>query len=308
MRQHYTLFICILCVILLTVSCRRAHTRNKGRYAKNETTIRVNQLANTETSSEKEITVFDNQFVPKIIHSKEEILLHRIAYKLSYNIETRQPNWVAWRLTSEHTDGSFPRKGVPYYDESGNAIGIGSFSDETIRGDYFIDMDVPAPRQEHIDWREHPTSIDHGHMCPAADCKWDKGAMNQSFLLTNICPQNHYLNGGDWDQLEKKCRKWAKRYGEIYIVAGPVFVDSLKQCFGKNKIPVPNAFFKVVLCMAETPKSLGFIFPNNSLHHDLKDYVVTIDIVERITGIDFFPSLPDDIEEVVEAKADIKDW
>lgn len=308
MRQHYTLFICILCVILLTVSCRRAHTRNKRKYVQNETIVPNNQLVSTKTSSEETVIVSENQFAPKKAPSKEEILLCRIAYKLSYNTETRQPNWVAWRLTRNHTDGPFPRKGVPYYDESGKAIGIGSFSDEIVHGVYFIDMDVPPPRQEHIDWKEHPTGIDHGHICPAADCKWDKGAMNQSFLLTNMCPQDHDLNGGDWDKLENKCRMWAKHYGEIYIVAGPIFENDERHCFGINKIPIPDAFFKVVLCSSGNPKALGFIFPNNGIQHNMQDYVLSVDEVEIITGIDFFSELPDDTEADVEAYSNLDDW
>ena len=308
MRKHCALFIFILCVVLLTVSCRRVHTRNKGKYAQSETTVRANQLVSTETDPQKIITASEKQLIPRKTSSKEEILIHRIAYELSYNTETRQPNWVAWRLTSEHTDGPFPRKGVPYYDESGKAIGISSFSEDVIRGDYIVDLDVPSPRQEHVDWKEHPTGIDHGHMCPAADCKWDKGAMNQSFLLTNMCPQNHDLNGGDWDKLENKCRTWAKHYGEIYIVAGPIFKNEERRLFGINKIPIPDAFFKVILCTSGNPKALGFIFPNNGTQHKLEDYVLPVDDIENATGIDFFPALPDSIEEKVEAYSNLDDW
>ena len=227
---------------------------------------------------------------------------------MSYNTETRQPNWVAWRLASEHTDGPFTRKGVPYYDENGKAVGINSFSEDIIRGNYFVDMDVPSPRQEHIDWKEHPAGIDHGHMCPAADCKWDKGAMNQSFLLTNMCPQNHDLNGGDWDKLENKCRSWAKCYGEIYIVAGPIFENDEWCCFGLNNIPIPDAFFKVILRYSNIPKALGFIFPNNGTQHSLHYYVLPVDEVEKATGIDFFAELPDDIEAEVESYSNLEDW
>ena len=235
-------------------------------------------------------------------------MLERIAYVTSYNSSTRNPNWVAWRLTREHADGVYPRKGVPYYDDDGKAIGIEAFSSEIVRGNYFVDMQVPAPRQEHSDWRERPAGIDHGHLCPAADCKWDKGAMNQSFLLTNMCPQNHGLNGGDWDKLENKCRAWAKRFGEIYIVAGPIFYDGVKASFGKNGIAIPDAFFKVVLCLHGTPKALGFIFPNEDAKHDLDYYVVSVDEVEAITGLDFFSSLDDEVEDAVEAHSDFNLW
>ena len=308
MRQYSALFIFIISVILLTTSCRRAHTRNKGRNTKSETTAPANQLVETQTNSENVVIISDNHFTPPKTPSKEEILLYRIAYKVSYNTKTRQPNWVAWKLTREHTDGPFPRKGVPYYDKSGKAIGISSFSNEIVCGDYFIDLDVPTPRQEHIDWKEHPAGIDHGHMCPAADCKWDKGAINQSFLLTNMCPQDHDLNGGDWDKLETKCRMWAKRHGEIYIVAGPIFKDDERRCFGINIIPIPYAFFKVVLCTSGNPKALGFVFPNNGTQHNLQDYILSVDEVENITGIDFFSELPDNIEAEVESYSNIEDW
>ena len=109
MRQHSSLFIFILCVILLLVSCRRAHTKNKGRYAISQTSVRTNLLMSTETIPEKVVVVSENQFEPKKTSSKEDIILCRIAYKLSYNTETRQPNWVAWRLTRNHTDGPFSR-------------------------------------------------------------------------------------------------------------------------------------------------------------------------------------------------------
>ena len=99
MRQYSTLFIFILCVILLMVSCRRTHTRNKRRYAISETTVQTNLLMSTETSPEKVVVVSEKQFVPKKRSSKGDMRLCRIAYNLSYNKETRQPNWVAWRLT-----------------------------------------------------------------------------------------------------------------------------------------------------------------------------------------------------------------
>ena len=108
MRQYSALFIFIISVILLTTSCRRAHTRNKGRNTKSETTAPANQLVETQTNSENVVIISDNHFTPPKTPSKEEILLYRIAYKVSYNTKTRQPNWVAWKLTREHTDGPFP--------------------------------------------------------------------------------------------------------------------------------------------------------------------------------------------------------
>ena len=83
-------------------------------------------------------------------------MLSRIGYVTSYNKKTRNPNWVAWHLAKEHTDGPYPRKGVPYYADDGSAYGIGVISQETFRNGYFVDLEAEKPRQEHSDWREHP--------------------------------------------------------------------------------------------------------------------------------------------------------
>lgn len=246
--------------------------------------------------------------MPKRIKQVPEQIIIRYAYTTSYNQETKCPNWVAWQLSSEHTDGPYSRNGVPYYDDKAYAIGISSFTVDVVCGDYFIDNDVTGPRQEHVDWKEHPRGIDHGHMCPAADCCWDKIAMNQSFLLTNMCPQNHDLNGGDWAKLESKCRTWAKHYGQIYIVAGPIFDGNNQQTFGVHKIPIPDAFFKVVLCLQGKPKAIGFFYNNDSSNQPMRNQVRSVDEIESITGFDFFSSLPDELEDAIEALPDFGEW
>lgn len=234
-------------------------------------------------------------------------ILERLGYITSYNHDTKCPNWVAWHLTKERTDGPFPRKGVPYYDENGTAIGIGDVTPETQRGDYFLDLESKEPRQQLSDWtRDY--NMSHGHMCPAGDNKWDKAAMNQSFLLTNMCPQDEKLNGGGWKKLEEKCRTWANQYGGIYIVAGPIFNEPITRTLGEGKIAVPDAFFKVVLCLEGTPKAIGFLFKNDSSSQSIKDCVCSVDSVEELTGFDFFYSLPDDIEDVVESDANLSKW
>ena len=146
-------------------------------------------------------------------------------------------------------------------------------------------------------------------MCPAGDNKWSKLAMEQSFLLTNMCPQNRMLNGGDWRELEEKCRDWANKYGEIFIVCGPIYYNGKKETIGGMKeIWVPDAFYKVVLCMDNSPKAIGFIYPNIDKHHPMKYYVLSVNEVEIKTGIDFFYSLDDVIEESLESHADLSIW
>lgn len=213
-----------------------------------------------------------------------EQILKRTGYVASYNKTTLLPNWVAWHLTAERTEGSAKRSGV----------------------DFAEDTEVPEPRA--TDWDYHNSGYDRGHMCPAADNKWSKKAMEESFLFTNMCPQNGNLNRGDWNEMEMACRKWAKKYGDLYIVCGPILYKGKHKTIGKNKVVVPEAFFKVVLRTGDDPQAIGFIYKNTSGNRPKDSYVNTVDEVERITGIDFFPSLPDDVEKKVEAECDLGLW
>lgn len=215
---------------------------------------------------------------------QEGQILHRYAYVTSYNKDTRLPNWVAWYLTKDHTYGPHKRQGLRFEE----------------------DTDVPTPRATYLDYMQ--SGYSRGHMCPSGDNKWSQRAQQESFLYTNCCPQLYSLNAGDWNDLEIRCREWAKAYGKIYIVCGPVLFNKKHRTIGKNKVVVPEAFFKVVLCLTGKPKAIGFIYRNEETKKPIKSYVNSIDQVERITGIDFFPSLPDDIEKQVEAQANLDDW
>ena len=223
--------------------------------------------------------------LPAPLKDRPEMILERKGYTTSYNRETKTPNWVAWHLTDAHTRGRFQRKEE-------------IFSEDT---------SVPTPRATNMDY--YNSRYDRGHMCPAGDNKWDKQAMTESFLFTNICPQNHGLNKYEWNDIEMKCREWARKYGAIDIVCGPIFdAKGDKKTIGKNKVWVPTRFFKVILCRKGEPKAIGFIYRNEGKKQLMVDAVYTVDEVERITGIDFFPALDDKIERKVEAKANLKDW
>lgn len=221
--------------------------------------------------------------IPK--HSKDitEQIIKRKAYTVSYNKDTKCPNWVAWYLSAAHTDGEWARS-----------------------NDFREDYDVPAPRATNDDYRGSKWS--RGHMCPAGDNKWDADVMSETFLMSNVCPQDRNLNSGLWNRVEMDCRKWAKKYGGVYIVCGPLYYNKEHELIGYNKVVVPEAFYKVILCLEGKPKAIGFIVKNNEGTKKKDQYVNSVDEVERITGYDFFPELPDDIENVVEAKANLSDW
>ena len=213
-----------------------------------------------------------------------EQILYRKGYVVSYNKDTRLPNWVAWHLTSSHTTGEHKRPNNAFHE----------------------DQDVPLPRATNFDFKDSGWS--RGHLCPAGDNKWDPEAMYESFLLSNVCPQHPTLNSGVWNQIEITCRTWAERYGDIYIVSGPVFYNQEHETIGSNKVVVPEAFFKVVICLNGEPKGIGFIC-RNTVGSEKKDlYVNTISQVERITKIKFFPNLQEHIAEKLKSDANIEKW
>lgn len=217
-----------------------------------------------------------------------EQILFRRGYIVSYNKETMQPNWVAWHLTADHTNGPYEREGNGFHE----------------------DTDVPAPRALPEDYKGcGKIKMSRGHMCPAGDCKWDSIAMGESFLLTNCCPQSGRLNSGLWNQMEMDTRRWAEHYGDVYVVCGPMFPRKDQQYL--NRLPIPSAFFKVILHLGDKPAAIGFVCKNDTgaVQPKKRDmYINSVDEIERMTGYDFFPALPDDIEDIIEANGDRDDF
>ena len=175
--------------------------------------------------------------------------------------------------------------------------------------EYREDLELPSDIRSTLD--DYTSSgYDRGHMCPGGDCNWDDDGRDETFLLSNMCPQNPNLNRGDWKEIEIACRKWAKQYDNIYIVCGPIFFKSQEhEKIGPHQIPVPEAFFKVILCVEfSNPKGIGFICRNTDGNRKKDFYVNSIRQVERVTGYKFFPNLNDSIKSLVYDMDDINEW
>ena len=214
--------------------------------------------------------------IPVMDAKKQGQVLYRTGYTLSYDPKTKTPQWVAWELTKKETNGQEER------------------SDK-----FQPDPDVTGAQVVTTDYSN--TGYDRGHMAPAADMKWSKKAMQESFYMSNICPQNHHLNTADWGELEKKSRQWARRYGKVHIVCGPLYLGKRNEYIGKNRVKVPDAFFKVVLINhAKKQVALGFLFDNESGERPLTAYLTSVDKIEKMTGMDFFSALPDELENRLE--------
>ena len=218
----------------------------------------------------------------KLPSGMKNVVCHYSGFTSYFNPETHIPNCVAYEIIESETTGDEPRK-------------------KSFEADHTIDGCA-----ESSDYRN--SGYDRGHMAPAADMKWSKVAMEESFLMTNICPQVKSLNSGIWHRLEQRVREWATRDSSIIVVCGPIFTPGKPvEQIGEIGVAVPHRFFKALYAPGRNI-GIAFIFDNDKVKGELRKYAVTIDSVERETGLDLFYNLPDDIENEVENQCNYKLW
>jgi endonuclease G len=219
-------------------------------------------------------------FLPTSTHNK--IIKHKY-YTLSYIEENEQAEWLAYVIKKEQ------------------------LVNKDYKRPYFI-MD-PLVESGSADWRNYKNSgYDKGHLCPAADMEFDKGAYDDTFYTSNISPQNHDFNAGIWNRLEQKVRYWATRYDSVYVVTGGVTTDQDK-VIGTEKVKVPKYFYKILLRKDKgSYQMIAFLMPNEKSSRPLYDYIVSVDTLEARTKIDFFPQLDDTVEAQLEKQTDGKAW
>ena len=213
-----------------------------------------------------------------------QIMVKR-GYTVSFNPNTKLPNWVAYELTADETDGPWTRKGLRF---------------------------VPDPDclREQADKEDYKNSgYSRGHLAPAGDMKWDSLAMVESFYYTNCIPQETKFNNGKWNQLEEKTRRWAKQYGKMYVVCGPVYQSEDTLRIGHHGVAVPDACFKALLVPKEDSYSaIAFLMCNGGEDRTLSECACTVDELEAILSMDFFYNLPDKLERRVERVVTWDDW
>ncbi|MBA3899416.1 MAG: DNA/RNA non-specific endonuclease [Bacteroidetes bacterium] len=230
---------------------------------------------------EKEIP-FSENFYPAPIKG-EEIVAHS-AIRISYNEKHEQANWVAYRLLNTHIGGSEKRK-------------------DRFLSDPFVSTFSAHPE----DFKK--TGFDRGHLAPAGDFSWSEKAMAESFYMSNISPQLPGFNRGIWNRLESQVRQWAVENEELYIVTAGVLSDSLPFIGNKNKVTIPIYYYKIILDLKEPEiKAIAFVMENKASKLPLKTFAVSIDSVERLTGIDFFHTIEDILEDYLESTLELEKW
>ncbi len=213
-----------------------------------------------------------------------DTIIDRPGYALEYIELHEQPAWVIYRLTAEEITTKATAR----------------------TNDFREDPDIPSGSATLDDYKR--SGFDRGHLAPAADMAYSVQTMSDSFYMSNMSPQKGEFNRGIWQKLESTVRKFAITEKDVYIVTGPILPKTKTLTIGPNEMTVPDAFFKVVYDRPPPQKMIAFIIPNTGSSTPLQSFVVTVDMVEAETGLNFFPLLPQPLQENLESSIDVNAW
>lgn len=196
------------------------------------------------------------------------VVYHKPSFSLSYVEAHELPEWVTYELT----------------------VGMMNKKKFKRNQDFNPDPDIRSGSGHYRDYKS--SGFQRGHLVPSADMSWKKKAMDATFLLSNIAPMRGQFNEGIWLELEHNVRDWSRQYKSITVIAGPVFTEST-QTIGTNEIMVPKYFYKAILTVQDgKPDVIAFLFDQYDRNPGpLEDFAVSVDSLEKITGIDLFSNL-----------------
>lgn len=207
---------------------------------------------------------------PKLQNDMQTQYLCRTAYAVNFNYKTKTPNYVVEHVIPVHLIKNVKRQ-----------------------NDFHDDTDIPIQYRSTL--KDYLGSgFDRGHLASAADFTYDKNVMRESFLMSNMTAQNKNNNRGVWSLLEGNVRDLAKK-SDIYVISGTIFFDGYKT-IGKG-VGVPNKIYKIILI--DEKSILAYVFPNTKINSaDIEKYRVSVADIEKLTGIDFFPSIPVNLKDL----------
>jgi endonuclease G len=231
-------------------------------------------------------------------HHELEIIEHS-AMILGFDCKYDMAAWTFHMLTPDVSFGQVTRSNDFRVDDK---VSCGSSVEE----DYFV-------RTENTDgtFSFDGFGFDRGHLAPSADFRWSSNALSESYYYSNMTPQRPEFNRESWASLESLIRSIVDLEKKtFFILTGPILKDNLPTVERSvNKIRVPELHYKIVVDLSnETPRGMAFLMPNKKCEDRLSAYVVSIDSVEALTGIDFFPNIDERVELLVESKSDFSAW
>lgn len=213
--------------------------------------------------------------------SREQGISHTL-FTLSYSEGYELPSWAAYQLTPEMA----------------KATG-------TYHNRFTEDTDVTTGSSTTKDYKN--AGFIMAQLVPPEDMFISPRAVEETFLMSNAVPQKPAFNKYIWKTNERLIREWAKEGNTLYIVTGPVLADAPFGSFGPSKVSIPTRYYKAVLDV-NGERAIGFLFRNNVASGTPKSFAVSVDELEKITGLDFFPALEDNLEKTVESSTDFSRW
>lgn len=227
----------------------------------------------------------------------DDYIMHQ-AMALSYSEAHEQSAWVAHIILPDIIDGQVSRTN-DFREDPMVATGT------AVEADYFLKYPQPDGSFQYDGY-----GYDRGHLAPSADFRWSETALSESYFYSNMSPQPADFNRAGWADLESTLRGYIFRNPEtqLYVVTGGILEDNLPVVERSiNRLSIPKYFFKVVLDV-DKQTGIGFIMPNQRLDYPLESYAISIDEVEKRTGLDFFNKLPDELEASLESRLDKRSW
>jgi endonuclease G, mitochondrial len=211
-----------------------------------------------------------------------EQIIHHKGFSLSYNTSYLMPSWVSYKVTKAQIN-----------------------QNDKIKGKYVPDPFISIRSASKKDYKEGGYLM--AQFVNYLDVKQIPGAEKETFYLSNIAPMKLAYYNHIWLKTEQMIRLWTTGTDGLYVVCGPILTDSPFPTMGKNKVSVPKRYYKAVYDPTNQ-KAIGFIFKNGTSSGKIKSFAVSIDTIEKETGIDLFPSLDDETENKIEGTLNEDDW
>ena len=206
-------------------------------------------------------------------------------FVIGYSYQTKTPMWALETLQKRGTAEAVPLDGFRY------------------KRDYALARKHRATSSDYV-----YSSLDRSPLVPFEDMDTDHAASSDTFLMSNIAPQDYTLNRHAWVYLERGVRELADVYDEVHVVTGVAFLHKKyekQQYIGNHKVAVPTHYYKAVYApnTPDGPKMWAWIVPNEAIDYKkMKNYRTSVDVLEAKLGINLFPNLNASLQKSIESK------
>lgn len=293
----------LICVLLGLSLEHQAQTTDVLIQKKNE---ELAQLKLQTAKIESELELLKHQAIREALHKVGhptsnlplEVVEHA-AMAIGFDNEYKMARWVFHQLLPDVSFGNLGRSN-DFRPDPKLTKGC------AVEADYFIKIPQPDGKIRYKGF-----GFDRGHLAPSADFRWSAIALSESYYYSNMTPQRPGFNRESWAEVEDLLRTIVDNEGKsFYVVTGPVLHPGLPSIpESVNKLKIPELHYKIIIDTSdESPRGLAFLMPNKKCEYPPASYVVRIDSIEKLTGLDFFPKLSPYKERIIEGQSRFSAW